>query len=137
MMRRYAAWVLAGLLLVFVSLSLYQYQVNRTHHEHIDSLINVCIADAKDSFSDYLRSPSRESYLFAVSSFHTFTKLYPESSYYDSEFFRVISQAYAKLLFDASLDEDNLQTLVEALEFWEKDCSDIRGCTSLQTFLSA
>ena len=126
--------LLAILFVVILSLFLCSYHNSRSRQHRIDSLVCTSVTDSRESFSDYLLSSSRESYLFGVSSFYLFKSLYPESNYYDNNFTAVISSAYGKLLFNENLDSNEVQALLDALEILAEDPSDIRGYTLLQIF---
>jgi len=122
---------LIGVLSLFV-LSHYNSQ---SQQRKIDSLICMSIDDSRESFSNYLSSSSRESYLFGVSSFYLFKNLYSESNYYDNVFTSVISNAYFKLLSNENPDLTEVQALLDALEVLAEDPSDITGYTLLQIFV--
>ena len=101
----------------------------------IDSAICTSISDSLNSFSNYSLKPTRSGYIYGISNFYLFKCLYKESDNYNSHFYSISDSAYAKLLFDESLDSCELEILIEALKLLEEDYSDVRGYTNLQYFV--
>jgi hypothetical protein len=95
----------------------------------------MSLDDSRESFSNYLSSPSHESYLFGLSSFYLFKNLYSESNYYDDNFTSVISNAYLKLLSNENPDSAEVKALLDALDVLAENPSDITGYTLLQIFV--
>ena len=138
MVKRAKIIKIISIIIVIIALSIFGflYYNSQSQQRRIDSLICMSLDDSRESFSNYLSSSSRESYLFGLSSFYLFKNLYSESNYYDDNFTSVISNAYLKLLSNENPDSAEVKALLDALDFLAENPSDIRGYTLLEIFVN-